>query len=279
MKKKLSYLGPEQTYSHEVAYKNFRHKFDLYWVKSIDQVVEEVSSGKANLGIIPFWNSYEDHIKQGQTQELIISAKNIFVSDVLVHNIRLNLLSNFPLTKIKNLYSAQAVLNQCKKFLEKHIPRAKFIAVSSTAEGARIASQQEFAAAIGSVAAGREARLHIIKKNIHSPQNRTLFFVIQKDPPRLQDYNTPYVLFLIKVDFKDITRVVDLLRKHKLRLSLNWERRKEHGYQFIEVQCFQAALDIHSFIRDARDEFGYVRFLGMYEVSVWIFKQDISKLA
>lgn len=275
MKPKLVYLGPEQTYSYEVASRNFKREAELYWVKPIDKVVEEVSDDRAELGVIPFWNSYEDHIKQGQTQELIISAKDIFVRDILIHNIKLNLLSNYPLSEIKNIYSAHPVYNQCKKFLERYLPSAEFIPVDSTAEGARIASEKEFSAAIGSIAAGKEAGLGIKKKNIHRPKNRTLFFVVQKNVPQLRDYVTPYALFLIKVDYENLIEVVDLLSSHKLRMSQNWERRKDSNYQFVEVECFQAGLDFHSFIRDATDKFGDVRLLGMYKNGLYNYLPDL----
>ncbi|MGN7613485.1 chorismate mutase, partial [Magnetococcales bacterium HHB-1] len=55
LEKKLSvvYLGPEATFTHQAALKQFGHAFNLFSGRTIDDVFHEVEVGRADYGVVP----------------------------------------------------------------------------------------------------------------------------------------------------------------------------------------------------------------------------------
>jgi chorismate mutase/prephenate dehydratase len=55
----IAYLGPEATYTHQAAIRNFGVSLDYRAIKTIPDVFAEVETGEADYGVIPIENSTE----------------------------------------------------------------------------------------------------------------------------------------------------------------------------------------------------------------------------
>ena len=83
------------------------------------------------------------------------------------------------LDEVTRVYSKDNALLQCRNWLRANVPRAEQIETSSTAEAARRAAEEPYAAAIASELAAETYRLDILAERIEdTPQNFTRFFVI-----------------------------------------------------------------------------------------------------
>ncbi len=158
----------------------------VYFSK-VDEVFEAVSSGKAFWGIVPFQNSIAGPIEATdkslrQHPEITIVAR---VSQRIEHH--LLGVHGATLNDITHVSSQESCLAQVKKWLDAHLPRAKWKIVDSTAFAARIVAKRrdKSHAAIASRAAAKAYKLDIFVENIEPhgagvPENVTEFVMIQK---------------------------------------------------------------------------------------------------
>ena len=96
--------------------------------------------------------------------------------EIRVHQ---NLLGNMQtLAEIREVYSHQQSLAQCRLWLQQHLPGVNCVAVSSNAEAARLAAQDNSKAAIAGLAAADVYGLHVLEKHIEDEANNTTRFII-----------------------------------------------------------------------------------------------------
>ncbi len=172
---KVAYLGPEGTFCQSAALKQFGHGADAKGLAAIDEVFRDVESKSVDYGVVPVENSTEGMVNQ--TLDCLIDS-----SVKICGEVELRIHHHFLVkdgSGIQRVYSHQQSLAQCRKWLDANFPNIERVAVSSNAEAARLASNEEGAAAIASdIAAeiyGLDIRSHKIEDN---PNNSTRFLVI-----------------------------------------------------------------------------------------------------
>jgi chorismate mutase/prephenate dehydratase len=175
---KVAYLGPVGTYSHEAAYSIFPCDAELIPKASIDLIIEDVTSDRVDLGVVPVENSTEGMINQ--TLDLMVSSRLFVIREILLP-VRHCLLSKTDIGNIKKVYSHPQPFAQCRLWLKKNLPDAKTIDTTSTSEAAQIALSEENSAAIASLNAARIYGLDVIAKNINDyHDNITRFWIVSK---------------------------------------------------------------------------------------------------
>ena len=180
----VAYLGPEGTFTQQAALKHFGHAVQCHSQTSIEDVFREVEAGGANFGVVPVENS---------TEGVITHTLDSFVGSNLhiCGEVALRIHHHFLLKKEEQkegavakpikVYSHAQSLAQCRQWLDANWPGIERIAVSSNAEAARRAQEEEGAAAIASEAAAELYDLNIATANIEDmPDNTTRFLIIGK---------------------------------------------------------------------------------------------------
>ncbi len=196
-KLKVAYLGPEATFTHLAAVKNFGRLAELIPVKSIKDVFNEVEKKRADYGVVPIENSTEGVVNH--TLDMFIDS-DLKICAELMLEISHNLLSkNGDLRKIKKVCSHCQPIAQCRNWLEENLPNVKLVEVSSTACAAQLAHKRADTAAIASQQAASLYDLKIVARNIgDKADNFTRFLVIggKDSPPRGK--NKTSVMFSVK---------------------------------------------------------------------------------
>lgn len=176
----IAYLGPEGTFTQQAALKHFGHAVQCQSQGSIEDVFREVEADGANYGVVPVENS---------TEGVITHTLDSFVGSNLhiCGEVALRIHHHFLLKKEESaekptkVYSHAQSLAQCRQWLDANWPDIERIAVSSNAEAARRAQEEEGAAAIASEAAAELYNLRIATANIEDmPDNTTRFLIIGK---------------------------------------------------------------------------------------------------
>lgn len=175
----VAFLGPEGTFTQTAAIKHFGHAVLTVPQPTIDVVFREVESGSADFGVVPIENSTEGVIHHTIDMFVDSSLKICGEVELRIHH---HLLGTKPsLNVVKRVYSHQQSLGQCRKWLETHLSGVETIAVSSNAEAARLALNEDGAAAIAGTTAAEIYGLQTIVPNIEDrPDNTTRFLVIGK---------------------------------------------------------------------------------------------------
>lgn len=174
---KVAYLGPEGTYTQSAALKHFGHSVRALPLGAVDEVFREVESGNAHFGVVPVENSTEGVVNHTLDRFMSSPLRICGEVELRIHHHLMG--KTKDLAGIKKVVSHQQSLAQCREWLDRNLPQAERVAVSSNAEAARLARGGKGAAAIAGSAAAEIYGLPILASNIEDePDNTTRFLVI-----------------------------------------------------------------------------------------------------
>ena len=174
---KVAFLGPEGTFSQQAVLKHFGHSVRALPLPAIDEVFEEVQSGHADFGIVPIENSTEGTVNNTLDMFLASPLRICGEVELRIHQHVMGRMHG--LEQIVRICSHQQSLAQCRHWLDEHLPQVERVPVSSNAEAARRARDEDGTAAIAGQAAAEVYGLNVIVPEIEdTPDNTTRFLVI-----------------------------------------------------------------------------------------------------
>ena len=174
---RVAVLGPAGTFCEQAAIEYFGGAADLIYCASFDEIFHATASGSAQYGVVGVENMTEGVVTR--SLDLFLHTPTHVVGEVSLL-IRHNLmrLSN-SLDGIETVLAHPQALAQCQNWLNKNLPNAERRAVSSNAEGARLAAANPAFAALASERASTLFGLHIVAHAVQDEAyNRTRFAVI-----------------------------------------------------------------------------------------------------
>ncbi|HEX9803618.1 MAG TPA: prephenate dehydratase [Gammaproteobacteria bacterium] len=184
----VAFLGPEGTFSHEAVLKHFGHSVKSQPLAAFDEVFREVESGSADYAMVPVENSTEGTVNYTLDLLLRTPLKICGEVELRIHD---HLMSRTPdLGAIGRIYSHAQSLAQCREWLDAHLPNVERIPVSSNAEAARLAAEEEGAAAVAGTSAAERYGVPVLVRNIEDEPNNTTRFLIlgnEEVPPSGED--------------------------------------------------------------------------------------------
>lgn len=173
----IAYLGPAGTYSESAARKHFGGAPGLQACVGIDDVFRAVEAGNAHYGVVPIENSTEGAI--GRSLDLLLSSPLQICGEINLPIHHQLLARAAGMGDLRRIYSHAQSLAQCHEWLNRNLPSVPRIPVASNAEAARLAAEEEGAAAIAGDAAAELYGLAVLAANIEDdPNNTTRFAVI-----------------------------------------------------------------------------------------------------
>jgi chorismate mutase/prephenate dehydratase len=174
---RVAVLGPVGTFCEQAAIEYFGGAADLIYCSSFDEVFHATASGSAQYGVVGVENMTEGVVTR--SLDLFLHTPTHVVGEVSLL-IRHNLLRlQDSLEGVEAVLAHPQALAQCQNWLNKHLPQAERRAVSSNAEGARLAATNPAWAAIAGERASAAFGLHIVAHAVQDEAyNRTRFAVI-----------------------------------------------------------------------------------------------------
>jgi chorismate mutase/prephenate dehydratase len=271
---RVAYLGPKGTFSEEAALRFFGASIDHVPCNSFDDVFHAATSGAAQFGVVPVENSTEGVVTR--SLDLLLHTPLHIVGEISL------LVRHHLLRKSEGLQGVEVVLAhpqalaQCQQWLGKHLPHAERRAVSSNAEGARLASQNPTWAGIASERAGSEFGLHTVAHAIQDEAfNRTRFCVVC----------LPSVLPAPQASGKDCTSLVvsvpnrpgavhDLLtplKTHGVSMTRLESRPAKSGqweyFFYIDLQGHPSQAHVQAALADLQQLCAFYKVLGTYALA------------
>lgn len=270
---KVGFLGPEGTFSQQAVLKHFGHSVRALPLPAISEVFEEVQAGHADFGVVPIENSTEGTVNNTLDMFLNSSLKICGEVELRIHQ---NLMGRMKgMEKIERVCSHPQSLAQCRQWLDEHMPSIERIAVSSNAEAARRARDEEGTAAIAGQSAADVYGLNVIVPEIEDrPDNTTRFLVIGrklfnasgKDKTTLLisagDTQAPGSLHRLLEPFarKNISLT---------RIESRPSRRKKWDYVFfIDVEGHADESPLKDALEDLKEHSSLFKVLGSYPCAV-----------
>lgn len=217
---RITYLGPPHSFSHMAAIDRFGHQVELKPVDTIATVFEELQRGHADFGVVPLENSTDGRVSE--TLEMFLRMPHIVISAevrLLIHH---NLVAapNTDYSNIRRVYSKQQALSQCRNWLNKHLPQAAQIPVSSTSTAAELAMKEPGSVAVASREAATNYGLRILAPEIEdSPYNETRFAVIGHQKCGKTGKDKTAIMFRLAHEPGSLVDSLDLFKQAKINLT------------------------------------------------------------
>ena len=266
---KVAFLGPEGTFTQQAVYKQFGHSVRALPLTSIEEVFHEVEAGTADFGVVPIENSSEGTVNN--TLDMFLTSPLGICGEVELR-IHHNLMGRMTaLGDVLRICAHPQALAQCRGWLVENFPNVEKVPVSSNAEGARRARDEEGTAAIGPMAAAELYGLNVLVPEIEDrADNTTRFLVIGRKafPPSGQDKTT----LLVSAAHTDapgaLFRLLQPLAKHGIsmtRIESRPSRRRKWDYVFfIDVEGHAATEPLATALGLLKGQTSLCRVLGSY---------------
>src|SRR5437764_11578362 len=147
---RVTYLGPEGTFSEQAVRQHFGRAVEALPMPSVDQAFRRCEAGTVQFTVVPVENSTEGVV--GRTLDLLLTTPLRICAEIELR-VQQNLLAKGALKEVRRVYSHAQSLGQCDAWLAQNLPAAERVPVASNAEAASRAAAEPGAAAIAGEAA------------------------------------------------------------------------------------------------------------------------------
>jgi chorismate mutase / prephenate dehydratase len=270
---KVAFLGPEGTFTQTAVLNHFGHSVRALPLASIDEVFHEVEAANADFGVVPIENSTEGTVNH--TLDRFLTSPLKICGEVELR-IRQHLMGTMSaLSRIARVCSHPQSLAQCREWLDEHLPGIEQVPVSSNAEGARRARDEQGSAAIAGDTAAEVYGLQVLAAEIEDrADNTTRFLVLGRKlfAPSGEDRTTLLVSVLHTDAPGALYRLLEPLAKHRVsltRIESRPSRRRKWDYVFfIDFEGHAQDKHIAAALAALKKRTSLCRILGSYPRAV-----------
>ncbi|MCL2827572.1 MAG: prephenate dehydratase [Oscillospiraceae bacterium] len=270
--KKLGYLGPAGSFSHQAAATYVSKNPDTSPVayQTIHAMAVAVSTGELDEAILPVENSLEGCVTA--TMDVLAEDLDFLIRHDLILSIHQHLLVQ-PGTKrneITTVLSHVQAIGQCKRYLDEHCPATTIQAVASSSVAAESAANGAGTiAAIGSAVAAEIYGLEILARDIQDEkQNSTRFILIAKADWAYAGSIKTSVIFSVDHAPGSLHRALSIFHVWGInitRIESRPSKRRLGEYLFyIDLEGHRAEQDMQDALRMLERSTPFYKFLGSY---------------
>ncbi len=265
---KIAYLGPQASFTNLAAIKKFGSQVSYVACNSISEVFGEVEKDSADYGVVPIENSIEGAVSH--TLDVFVDSDLKICSQIILE-VTHNLLANCPASRIRYIYSNPQVFGQCRIWLQKNLPAAQLIDVSSTTRAAELAKQERNSAAIASLLASKVYGLKVLSSGIQDcAHNRTRFLVVGKNVASRTGKDKTSLFFSVKDRVGALYEMLLPFRKYGVNLtkieSRPSKRKAWEYYFFVDLLGHQDDALIKRALNELEKKCSYLKILGSYPI-------------
>ena len=267
----IGYLGPEATYTHQAAVKNFGSGLKYKALPDIPDVFKAVQKGDCDYGVVPIENSTEGAVNR--SLDLLVDSDLTIIAQVFL-SVRHCLFSSSSLEQIKEVRSKDQAIAQCADWLRMNLPYAQQTPVSSTAESVLQCKSDEGVAAIAGELAGRIYEVPLLAEGIQDrSDNVTRFLIVAQNSLPKKDsviYRTSLVMSLAdRVGaLEEVLKEFSHREINLCKIESRPSKKKSWDYFFfVDFIGHSEDEEINQVIQKLSNSCPYLRILGSYPES------------
>lgn len=267
---RISFLGPEATYTHQAAVNHFGENAEFVPAPTIAAIFDETESGRADMGVVPVENALEGTVNI--TLDRLIDSPLQIVGEVGLP-IDIHLLTNAgSLEKIRRVMSHPHAVAQCRPWLQENLPGVEVEEVASTSLAAQKAGGNPEWAALGSRMAADKFHVKVLVEKLDSESiNVTRFFVLGKEAPPPSQTSATSILFVLKNEPGTLYDALGAIAGRGLnmtKIESRPSRRRAWDYVFfMDIEGHAEDSTLAAGLAELREKTEFFRLLGSYPVS------------
>jgi len=267
MPEKIVYLGPEGSYTHQMAESRFGAMGNYIALNSIEAVFNVLENKEAKYGVVPIENNTEGAV--GITLDCLGKFSSLIVAEMYM-DIHHSFATNCEnLKDIKRIYSHPQGYNQCRKFLEEHmLMDIEFVPTKSTAASAKRASKDLESASICSHIAAKLYNVPILFGKIEdNNSNKTRFLILSDFKNRAGIKNKTSILAKTEDKAGGLVRFLQSFEKEKVNIRKIESRPvKDSGFEAVFYLDFDGFIDDKNVqkVINANKGINEIKWLGSY---------------
>ncbi len=264
----VAYLGPEATFTHQAGVEYFGLSARFIPVKFVEGIFEVVDRGHVDYGVVPFENSTEGVVNR--TLDAFMEFDQVRIVGEVYLRVSHHLLTKSGDTLgVEKIYSHPHAIAQCRKWLASVMPEAKVVYVSSTAEAAKMAAEDDKAAAIASDMAATLYGLKVAVRNIEDQRdNYTRFLIVGKSESEPTGDDKTSILFSISDEVGALKNILSCFSDRGINLTKIESRpSKKKPWDYIFYIDFNGHLSedrVKEAVDCLRKRCVFVKILGSY---------------
>ncbi len=264
---RISYLGPEATFTHVAAMALFGHSATFIPQTSIRDVFMEVGRKKCDYGVVPVENSIEGAINH--TLDLFFESDLKICAEHYLNISHAVLSRADAIDDIEVIYSHPQALAQCRGWIRKNLPNAVLSETRSTAHAAQKAAGEKNTAAIANSEAAHIYGLQILESHIEDYANNiTRFLLIGNDTPPPTGCDKTSLMFVIAHVPGALYKTLQPISEAGINMSKLESRPTKHEnwsyFFFVDFDGHIADAKIQHTIEQMRPYCQFIKLLGSY---------------
>ena len=172
---RISYLGPQGSWTHQAAVSRFGNSVLYLPEVSTEDVFDRVETTEAEYGVLPIEHSTDgavhhtlDHLVESPLQ---IYSQFLWRTETV-------LMSNGPRETVDFIYGHPQVIAQCRKWLAQNFPDAELREAPSTSQASAFACEHPNSAALGTALGAELQELKIIATSIDDNASQARFIIM-----------------------------------------------------------------------------------------------------
>jgi len=268
---KVSFLGPEGTYSQIAAKKFFGNSLSSDSKNNLSEVFDSVRNNTCDYGVVPVENSNQGSIKSTIDFLLKYDVKICGEQNMPIRHTLMSKSKSYE--KIKKIYAHNQTLSQCSNWINKNMPNAECISTDSNSKAALLANKLKNSACIANEICSKLYKLKINAKNINdSHDNTTRFLIIgNSEIPESKNDKTTFVMTLENKS-GSLSKVLQILSENKISMTkIESIPTKEKNWEYlflIDITGHKYNKKISNALSKIEKISRYYQLLGSYPKSI-----------
>jgi chorismate mutase/prephenate dehydratase len=271
---RVTYLGPEGTFSEQAVRRHFGAAVEALACGSVDEAFRRCESGAAQFTVVPVENSTEGVV--GRTLDLLLTTPLAICGEVELR-VQQNLLAKgekpVDLKAIRRVYSHAQSLAQCAGWLAQHLPGVEKVSMTSNAEAAQQAAREPGTAAIAGEAAAERYGLAVLARAIEdAPNNTTRFLVLGNVAAAPSGRDRTSLVMSAENKPGAVHALLTPLARHGVSMTRIESRPSRQGLRsslweyvfFIDVEGHQRDPALAQALAELKDKAPFLKVLGSY---------------
>ncbi|MBC8187166.1 MAG: prephenate dehydratase [Proteobacteria bacterium] len=196
---RVAFLGPDGTFSHQAASRQFGAQVDFVPVTTMRDVFTMTERGDTHFGVVAVENTIEGPISA--TFDALVETDVTICSEIKLE-ISQHLMSRTgKIEDIQKVASHPQPLAQCRGWLQANLHGIELVETTSTAAAAQLAHADEKVASIGSEVTAEVYDLLAIASGIEDHRgNTTRFLVVGRETPAPSGRDLTSAIFTVRRD-------------------------------------------------------------------------------